>query len=160
MCSIREWGRVSLGYHPSLEGLVALLRHTGFPVEVIPNPQSLLWGKLVINASINPRTALLRVSNGELLSRPSARQLLNEVASESALAGCFDKGSITLRRPCGCGRAGCPKYCGQLLVDVLRDVLKGTPTEIEAINGAIIRRARPTRFQHRSIACYGGWCGV
>ena len=62
-----------------------------FKLRLIADPQSLLWGKLVINAAINPLTALLRVPNGELLSRPSARELMQEAASEAALVACCQR---------------------------------------------------------------------
>ena len=38
----------------------------------------------MINSAINPLTALLRVPNGELLERPSARQMLRTLAYETA----------------------------------------------------------------------------
>src|SRR4030042_3649189 len=78
-------GKVSLGSHKNGTGFGDLLKNAGFQVELIADTQSLLWGKLVINAAINPLTALLRVPNGELLARSSARELMQEAASEAAL---------------------------------------------------------------------------
>jgi len=77
-------GKVFLGAHPHLGGVPELLQKAGFAVEMVPDPVSLLWGKLVINAAINPLTALLRVTNGELLARPAARELLAQAAQEAA----------------------------------------------------------------------------
>ena len=62
----------------------AALRAANFNVQVVEDPQSLIWGKLVINAAINPLTALLKVPNGELLERPSARVILGALAREAA----------------------------------------------------------------------------
>ncbi len=56
----------------------------GFNVHVIKDAQSLVWGKLVINAAINPLTALLKIPNGELLNRPSAREMMGRLAREVA----------------------------------------------------------------------------
>ncbi|MCK4978568.1 MAG: ketopantoate reductase family protein, partial [Anaerolineales bacterium] len=67
-------GVITLGAHPRLSPLTDLLRRAGFIVENDPDPNALLWGKLIINAAINPLTALLDISNGELLKRPSARE--------------------------------------------------------------------------------------
>ncbi len=78
-------GKVMIGFHPKLGEMRELLKKTGFQVEVIPDPESLLWGKLVINAAINPLTALLRVANGELLERPAAREVMADAAHEAAL---------------------------------------------------------------------------
>ncbi len=64
-----------------------LLRSAGFTVEDAPDPDVLLWGKLVINAAINPLTALLRVPNGELLNRPTARGLMTSPGARSRRRG-------------------------------------------------------------------------
>ncbi|MDP2975648.1 MAG: 2-dehydropantoate 2-reductase, partial [Anaerolineales bacterium] len=66
-------GTISLEAHPRLAALEAMLRAAGFAIDVVADARSLLWGKLVVNAAINPLTALLRVPNGELLQRPTAR---------------------------------------------------------------------------------------
>ncbi len=66
-------GVISLSVHSRLGPLAEMLRTAAFLVENVPDPDALLWGKLVINAAINPLTALLNVPNGEILSRPTAR---------------------------------------------------------------------------------------
>ncbi len=75
-------GVISLSAHPRLAPLAGMLRSAGFIVENAPDPDSLLWGKLVINAAINPLTALLGVRNGALLERPTARALLAAVVED------------------------------------------------------------------------------
>ncbi len=45
----------------------------GLAVEVADDVAALVWGKLAINAAINPLTALLRVPNGALLESEWAR---------------------------------------------------------------------------------------
>ena len=46
--------------------------------------ESLLWGKLCVSCGINGLTALLRISNGELLERPDASELMVRAAEECA----------------------------------------------------------------------------
>ena len=77
-------GIISLKRDKKLEPLIDLLAKARFEVEIVPDPEALIWGKLVINASINPLTALLRVPNGELVSNPSARRIMNLVTIKSA----------------------------------------------------------------------------
>ena len=55
-----------------------------FEVSIVEDVQPVVWGKLIVNAAINPLTALLRVKNGELLANPPARALMGELASETA----------------------------------------------------------------------------
>jgi 2-dehydropantoate 2-reductase len=133
-------GRVSLGPHDNVTGFGELLKNAGFQVELIADPQSLLWGKLVINAAINPLTALLRVPNGELLARPSARELMQEAASEAALVAAAKGIRLPYDDPEDAVEA-VAKNTASNISSMLQDVLRGTPTEIDAINGAIIRES-------------------
>ena len=116
----------------------SILRAGGFLVEMSPDPNALLWGKLVINAAINPLTALLRVQNGELLERPAARELLAEVAKEAASIATRQGISLPYPDPVlaveEVARNTAANYSS-----MLQDVMRGTVTEIEAINGAIVR---------------------
>ena len=131
-------GKVYLGSHPHINDLAEPLGKAGFQVELVRDPAALIWGKLVINAAINPLTALLRVPNGELLERQTARELLAEAALEAASVA--EKRGISLPYPD-------PVSAVEEVVrntagnhsSMLQDVLRGTMTEIEAINGAIVR---------------------
>jgi 2-dehydropantoate 2-reductase len=131
-------GKVSIGFHPNLDGLEELLKKTGFPIEMTADPKSLQWGKLVINAAINPLTALLRVANGELLSRPSAWELLKDAATEAAMVASHQGIKLPYEDPVTMVEAVARDTAANFS-SMLQDVLRGTPTEIDAINGAIIR---------------------
>ncbi len=130
-------GRVSLGVHARIEPLADMLRVAGFKVEMLADTEGLLWGKLVINAAINPLTALLGVQNGELLSRPTARSLMGSTAREAACVA--DGLGIDLPYPDAVmavetvARRTATNYSS-----MLQDVLRGAPTEIDSINGAIV----------------------
>jgi len=134
-------GPVSLEAQPRLTPLEEMMRQAGFVVNVVDDVQSLVWGKLVISSAINPLTALTRVKNGELLENPSARALMGELAGETAAVA----NSLGVRLPFAHpGRA--VEEVAQLTAknqsSMLQDVLRGAPTEIDAINGAIVRLAK------------------
>lgn len=131
-------GKVTIGFHPNLDGLGDLLNKSGFLVEMIDDAKSLLWGKLVINAAINPLTALLRVPNGELLSRPAARELLAEAAREAAMVATRQGIKLPYNDPTSAVEEVARKTATNVS-SMLQDVQRGTPTEIDAINGAIIQ---------------------
>jgi 2-dehydropantoate 2-reductase len=133
-------GKVSLGAHPNLAGFGDLLQNAGFVVETIADPQSLLWGKLVINAAINPLTALLRVTNGELLERPAARQLMHEAATEAVQVAAAEGIQLPYANPIEAVETVAWNTASNTS-SMLQDVLRGTPTEIDAINGAIFRES-------------------
>ena len=131
-------GRVSIGASPHVDGLAGLLKEAGFQVEITPDLTSLVWGKLVINAAINPLTALLRVANGELLDRPGAHALLAEAAREAARVA--KEGGAVLPYPDPVAAVEeVARNTASNYSSMLQDIQRGAITEIEAINGAIVR---------------------
>jgi 2-dehydropantoate 2-reductase len=131
-------GPVTLEAHPRLPGLESLLRRAGFDVRVAADVRALVWGKLAVNAAINPLTALLRVRNGELLEMPSARMLMGALAGEAGAVA--ESLGVALPAP-GPVRSAeeVARRTAQNRSSMLQDVLRGAPTEVDAINGAIVR---------------------
>jgi 2-dehydropantoate 2-reductase len=133
-------GRLTLERHPRLDRLVDLLRVAGFGVQVVEDARPAIWAKLVVNAAVNPLTALLGVKNGELWDRPAARELALGLADEAAqvaraagVALPFDDPAPVLERVL--------RQTAANRSSMLQDVLRGAPTEIDAINGALVREA-------------------
>ena len=131
-------GDISLQEHPRIEPLAELLRRTGFAVKTAVNPDALLWGKLVINAAINPLTALLGIPNGELLERPSARGLMAALACEAAAVAEAQGLSLPYPDPVAVVEAVALRTATNRS-SMLQDIQRGAPTEIEAICGAIAK---------------------
>jgi 2-dehydropantoate 2-reductase len=134
-------GIISLGAQPRLAPLVATLRQAGFELEICQNLESLVWGKLVINAAINPLTALLGVANGELLQRPTARQLMRCAAEEAARVAKAQGIELPYPDPIAMVEAVARRTAGNLS-SMLQDVRRSAPTEVDAICGAIVRAAQ------------------
>lgn len=144
-------GHISVSLRPGLEPLMELLELAGFTIVSVRDSRSLVWGKLVINASINPLTALLQVPNGELLERPHARTLMKITAIETAevAAGC----GINLPYPDPVlAVESVASRTAANYSSMLSDVMRGFPTEIDAINGAIVQVGEeegiPTPINH------------
>jgi 2-dehydropantoate 2-reductase len=134
-------GNIQLGMHPRLQPLADLLADSGFAVTTNPDVTALLWGKVVINAAINPITALLRITNGEAAERAPARQLMKSVVEE--VVQVVEAKGITLP----------DANPFQVVLDVaartssnrssmLQDLERGAPTEIDAICGAVVEAGR------------------
>jgi 2-dehydropantoate 2-reductase len=130
-------GTVTLEAHPRLVSLEGMLRVAGFSVDVVEDAQSLVWGKLVVNAAINPLTALLRVKNGELLENSSVRTLMGELAREAASVA--EALGVVLPFP-GPERAAeeVARRTAENTSSMLQDILRGAQTEVDVINGAIV----------------------
>ena len=136
-------GVITLGAHPRLSPLTDLLRRAGFIVENDPDPNALLWGKLIINAAINPLTALLDISNGELLKRPSARELAAIIARESASVAVAQGVRLPYPDPVVATETIARRTASNRS-SMLQDVKRGSPTEIDAICGAIVQAGKQT----------------
>jgi len=131
-------GVISVEAHPRLGPLEAALTGAGFKVQVVNDANALIWGKLVVNAAINPLTALLRVPNGELLQRPAAHLLMQVLAQETAAVataqGIHLPFEDAVRAVEDVARKTASNHSS-----MYQDVRRGAPTEIDAICGAITR---------------------
>lgn len=136
-------GVISLSAHPLIAPLINLLRSAGFVLETEPDPTALLWGKLVINSAINPLTALLRVTNGELLARSHTRSLLQAAVREAASVAIAQGIRLPYPDPVVATET-ITRRTASNRSSMLQDVLRGAPTEIDAICGAIVQAGEHT----------------
>jgi 2-dehydropantoate 2-reductase len=131
-------GEISIERHPALGPLEEALKAANFHVNVVEDAQSLIWGKLVINAAINPLTALLRIPNGDLLARPSARELMGALARETGRVAGAKKIDLPFSDPVAAAEEVARKTAANHS-SMLQDVLRRAPTEIDAICGAVVK---------------------
>jgi 2-dehydropantoate 2-reductase len=120
--------------------LIALFQRSGFTVHDVPDIRVIQWGKLVINVAINPLTALLRITNGELLHRPSARALMADLAREAAGVAQALGIELSYTDPLATVEAVAQRTAANRS-SMLQDVSRSAPTEIDAICGAVVRQA-------------------
>lgn len=135
-------GPTHLGYTPENEARVRRVaeafQEAGLEVHLLADLNSLVWGKLVVNVGINALTAILRVHNGRLLEIPAARALMARAVQEAVAVA--ERLGIALPYPDPVART--EEVCratGPNRSSMLADVLRGSPTEIDVINGAIVR---------------------
>lgn len=123
-----------------LERLRVRFEEAEFQTQTVGNTVGLQWGKLAVNAAINPMTALLRVPNGFLLDYPELRAIMSAAATEVAeVAAAL---GITLPYPDAAERAfEVAAATAGNHSSMLQDVMRGAPTEIEAICGGVVSEA-------------------
>jgi 2-dehydropantoate 2-reductase len=125
------------------EWAVELLKNAGFDCRrcTPDDVEGLLWGKLSVSCGINALTALLRVPNGELLKRADAENLMIRAAQE-----CADVAQARgIRLPFSDPAVRVKEVAEQTATNqssMLQDILRGAPTECDAINGAVVREGR------------------
>jgi len=123
--------------------LAKLFQQAGMQTEVTKNIDGILWGKLVINCAINALTAILRVNNGVLVTFEDshARELVEAAAVEAAAVAKANGIKLPYANPAE--RAiEVAEATAENTSSMLQDVLRQTTTEIEMINGAVVRAGK------------------
>jgi 2-dehydropantoate 2-reductase len=110
----------------------------GMPTQATDRLWEMVWGKLVINAALNASCALTGATGQAALDSPAAHEWLGLVADETAAVA--QALGIALPYPDAAARVW--QHChdvGPSKPSMLQDVERGRPTEIAAINGAVVR---------------------
>jgi 2-dehydropantoate 2-reductase len=121
--------------------MTQMLCNARIETEVSSNIHDHVWGKLLVNVGINALTALTGFKNGQLLDYPESARLMERLVSEAAEVA-RKKGVHLEEDP----------------IENVRKVIEATKenrssmgqdfdhrqkTEIDAINGAVVREAQP-----------------
>jgi len=138
-------GNTTIGDHDKVDLIADIFRLANLEIEIVSDTSSLVWGKLVISSAINPLTALLGVSNGGLLENNYACDLMELVTGESAeVAGRYGielPYADPLEMVESVARKTAENYSSMYI-----DFQRGGQTEIDAINGAIVRVGEDIRL--------------
>ncbi len=117
--------------------IVEVFRESGLVTEPSGEVERLIWEKLVINVGINAITGLCGIRNGFIAEMREAAELCSSAVEEAiavARAKGFPIGSDMVQRVIGVARATARNRSS-----MGQDVDKKKRTEIDAINGAVVR---------------------
>jgi 2-dehydropantoate 2-reductase len=124
-----------------VESLAAAFVDAGVDTKISPDIQSSLWQKLLFIAPVSGLGAVTRVPVGELRSSSETygllRDAMHEVKALAAARGVSladDAIDKTLRFVDG--------LPGDMTSSMQRDIMEGRPSELEALNGAVVRLGR------------------
>lgn len=136
------YGFRSCGQSPEadvqLNRIKEMLTLAGFVTQVVPDIENLIWSKLLVNVGINALTALTRLSNGKLLDFPGTQSILEEAVQEGLLVGQGKGIAFIYADPLEQVKKVC-RLTSANVSSMLQDVLKKKKTEIDFINGVIMR---------------------
>ncbi len=121
--------------------LVALLEAVGLETRYDPDRNRTLWSKLIVNAGINPVTALANIPNGVLLERPELFARAQAAALEACAVATAQGVTLDSTDVAAELRRVCEKTATNLS-SMLQDMRKGKRTEIDALNGAVAREGQ------------------
>jgi 2-dehydropantoate 2-reductase len=146
--TVKHVGRGDLVLGPQnkiTEKVAEVFNRAGVPCRISENLAGELWTKLVWNCALNALSALGKVTYGEILASSDAKRLLETVVYE-VLAVAKASGI----RPAGledpkAALAGAYRVAEQMAAtrsSTAQDMMRGKKTEIDSLNGFIVRRAR------------------
>ena len=136
---------IHLGYEgraadETVDAVAGLLRDAGFPARAEADMTPIVWGKLLVNAAINPVAALAGVVNGHVADRPALRALAEALAGEGEETARAE--GVALPYPSAAAAAiATARETADNRCSMLQDLEARRPTEIEYLNGAIVRAA-------------------
>ncbi|GIM47442.1 2-dehydropantoate 2-reductase [Collibacillus ludicampi] len=128
---------------PSVERLVRLLSAAGLHARCSQHIEEDVWRKVLVNCAINPLTAVTRLKNGDLLEREDLLRIMRDVVDEAvriAEAKGIKVGEIWPRVLDVCRKTA------ENRSSMLQDLEANRPTEIDALNGAIVKLAEEMSY--------------
>ncbi len=132
---------MSDGDSGKLAALAAALAAAGFEIHVDKDVAGMVWSKLLINVGINALTAILNLKNGQLLDYDDVKSLMADLVAEAVLVAKARGVHLTYDDPIATVYDVAAKT-GANASSMLQDFQKNRQTEIDFMNGAIVREAK------------------
>lgn len=123
-----------------LEEIVHLFKKANFDISIQEDIESVIWSKLIVNVGINALTAITNLKNGKLVEEPELKILMHSLVAEAVEVAQAKKVKLLFQDAYQKVEEVC-RLTKENISSMLQDMLKGKRTEIDAINGAIVREA-------------------
>ncbi|MCL1982612.1 MAG: 2-dehydropantoate 2-reductase [Clostridiales bacterium] len=121
-----------------IEAVHGLLEGAGFETTISNNVVGLVWDKLLVNAGINALVGITGLYNGELLEYPELMEVLELAVLEGKAVAESEGVELGFPDPVSHALEVCVSTA-KTKASMLQDVLNHRKTEIDMINGAIVR---------------------
>jgi len=118
-----------------------ILNKVGLEARISRDIKGLLWSKLIINVGINALTAITDLNNGRLIEFEGTRRILREAVTEAIRIAKRKRIKLIYDDPLAKVEAVCEATAANVS-SMLQDVLRKKRTEIDFINGVIVRQAQ------------------
>jgi 2-dehydropantoate 2-reductase len=127
-----------------LENIVRIFNEAGIETQVSNDIVKEIWGKVIINSSINPLTAFFNCKNGYLLENPLLKKIVETISEESTNIAQAEGIKLTtpdmIQRTKEVIRDTASNYSS-----MLQSVQQRKKTEIDSMNGKLVTIGK----QHR-----------
>ncbi|AOZ69572.1 2-dehydropantoate 2-reductase [Rhodobacter xanthinilyticus] len=132
-------GELILAQAPGAEAAAARLAAAGVAVEVSAEAAVVMWTKFTVNCAFNAISAVARLPYGRIWPQPGVEQLMRDVMGE-CVAVAAAEGIVLPETLWEVIHAVAVQMEGQFS-STAQDLMRGRPSEIDYLNGEIVRRA-------------------
>ncbi len=129
------------GQDAKIAAVAELFNRASIETRIAEDGEALLWSKLIVNVGINALTALLRAANGALAQVPECERLMAQAVAEAVAVAQALGVNLGPEDQLDRVRQVCTLTAANRS-SMLQDILRGRPTEIDVINGAVVARGR------------------
>ncbi|TRZ93969.1 2-dehydropantoate 2-reductase [bacterium] len=134
-------GRLDGKITAELRSIREIFNKAGLETRISRDIKGLLWSKLIINVGINALTAITRLANGKLIAYEGTRRILRDAVSEATKVAKRKRIKLIYDDPLAKVEAVCEATATNIS-SMLQDVLRNKRTEIDFINGVIVRQGQ------------------
>jgi len=124
-----------------LEAIASFFATAGVAVKVSADVVAELWSKLMVNCAYNAISALAQSSYGEMVALAPIRELQRTVVGEVVAVAAASGVELPLAAAVEAMERIAPAMPAQLS-STAQDVARGKPSEIDHLNGFVVRRGR------------------
>ncbi len=124
-----------------LRHLSSVLSSAGIQTKISRDINGVIWSKLIINSGINALALICRLSNGGLLKYEDTKELMRQAVMEAAKVAQKKKIKLIFDDPVNKAETVCRKTASNTC-SMLQDMMHKKETEIDFINGAVVRHAK------------------
>lgn len=119
----------------------AVLNKANFPAKITKDINSVIWSQLIINVGINALGAVTRLKNGALVKNEYTREIMRRAVSEAVKVAKRKRVKLIYDDSIQKVESVC-RITADSLSSMLQDIINKRQTEVDFINGAIIRQAK------------------
>jgi 2-dehydropantoate 2-reductase len=123
----------------AIERLADACTRAGMPAEAVKDARGPQWRKVIFNASTNPIGALTGLTHGRVCEQPDLRSLVSGLVDEGKAVAAAQGIELDADPEDLIDHAARPEIAYDHKASMLQDVDARRPTEIDYLNGGIVR---------------------
>jgi 2-dehydropantoate 2-reductase len=143
-----------------IERLADACTRGGMPTTAVADARGAQWRKVIFNASTNPVGALTGLTHGRICERPELRRFVSGLVDEGKAVAAVQGIELDSDPEALIDHAAKPEVAYDHKASMLQDVEAHRPTEVDYLNGGIVRFGRengvPTPLNEAVVALIKG----